>query len=266
MPKKVVHISESELRELIKEAIENYCSSLTERSDDTEYDGEPIDISYLFEKEYLVEGLITTYPKDKVKNMLVKEFKLDPSQIYFYKRGKTHLIAIILYSNSATKEVIGNITNRMNSCGYFLCQNYKAHPTIKNVGAIVFEPKFTNDVSEEVRESCRYLFHCTPTKYVQKIMKNGLIPKSKNTLYLYPDRIFLMKGDTLKSHQKEVLKAVQYIRNLGISFEDKYSLLTIDVSKIPDDVMMYNDPNAEDAIFVYDNIPPSAIVKVEDFK
>lgn len=54
MPKKVVHISESELRELIKEAIENYCSSLTERSDDTEYDGEPIDISYLFEKEYLV--------------------------------------------------------------------------------------------------------------------------------------------------------------------------------------------------------------------
>ena len=75
-----------------------------------------------------------------------------------------------------------------------------------------------------------------------------------------------MKGDTLKSHQKEVLKAVQYIRNLGISFDDKYSLLTIDVSKIPDDVMMYNDPNAEDAIFVYDNIPPSAIVKVEDFK
>lgn len=102
-------------------------------------------------------------------------------------------------------------------------------------------------------------------------MKNRLVPKSNNAMFLFPDRIYCMKGDNLTYLQKTQLKAIQdkrnstepHLRNPNDRLE--YVLLKIDLTKVPDDVRLYNNPAAPRAVFCYDNIPASAIVEIIPF-
>lgn len=89
-------------------------------------------------------------------------------------------------------------------------------------------------------------------------------------MFFYPDRIFFMVGDKLNANQLDALKDIQNTRNTNIdlysNIEDKeYVLLTIDISKLPNDIKFYCDPLAFGAIFTYDNIPPNAIINIEPF-
>ena len=85
---------------------------------------------------------------------------------------------------------------------------------------------------------------------------------------MYPDRIYCMRGDNLTKEQLGILKNVQTVRNHSVQNNNKqneYVLLTIDVKKLPETIKMYIDPMSPNAILTHDNIPPTSIIKYEDF-
>lgn len=46
----------------------------------------------------------------------------------------------------------------------------------------------------------------------------------------------------------------------GAPIKEDYSILTLDISKIPERVKFAIDPNFGDGFYTTDNIPPSAII------
>lgn len=218
------------------------------------------------------EGLIKTYPLDKSIKYIIRKYDLSDEQIKIdsvnYGIMTIDIICLIL-PNNISKNIIGDIKHDFRTCGYFNSQKPKQIENT-NFFVLIFEPKFTQNISDNVRKHCKYLYHSAPKSYLNKIIKKGLIPKSKNSLFFYPDRTFFMVGDKLNTNQLDALKDIQNTRNANIelysNIEDKeYVLLTIDISKLPNDINFYCDPLAFGAIFTYDNIPPNAIINIEPF-
>lgn len=218
------------------------------------------------------EGLIKTYPIDKSINYIVRKYGLRNNQVQIEPINNgiiaVELICVIL-PKSIDANTLGNIKHDLRTCGYFINQTPIPIP---NTDFLVFpfEPKFNTDISNMVSQNYQYLYHSAPKIYADKIVRNGLIPKAKNSLFLYPDRTFLMVGDKLTQKQMNVLKNVQDKRNTQVNLNNpkekkEYILITIEVSKLPTDIKFYCDPMANGAIFTYDNIPSNAIVKIEPF-
>lgn len=270
-------ITDTQLRKIIRNVISKYVSA-QEGTDNVRIDSEIPDITsnspsfnnMEFIKHYLNEGLIMSYSADSVNNILCREFNLSPNQVQLEERSDNGnvvtLINVVLPIN-ASNDVIGKIKHRMNSCGYFCPTPIQYNKQFK-IAILLFEPKYSTDVSAEIKSKYKFLFHSTPKIYLQKILKVGIIPRSKNTLFMYPDRIYCMRGDNLTKEQLGILKNVQTVRNHSVQNNNKqneYVLLTIDVRKLPETIKMYIDPMSPNAILTHDNIPPTSIIKYEDF-
>lgn len=215
----------------------------------------------------LGEALIRTYPLDKVKIALEKRCGIYDDQIIFEKRENNGvcvtLIGVAIPYNSS-KEYIGKIVNTMNTYGYNQMSRLERNSDLPQIGILAFEPKYTEDISEEVREKYKYLFHTTSSSHLEKIKKYGLVPKEGDNVFMYPNRVYCLNGDSLNDEQIELIRRIQLSKDeVKNKINKQFYLLTIDISKLPKNIKMYSDPNSVDSIFTYDNIPPSAIVKYE---
>ena len=115
---------------------------------------------------------------------------------------------------------------------------------------ILIEPKYDAEVDVSQFE---YMYHVTSEKYVQNILKKGLIPKSKSKISAHPDRIYLAvtKIDSAQ---------------LGKMFNDIAPgegdvMLKVKVPKAPH-FKYFIDPNAANAVYTYNNIHPSNIERI----
>lgn len=220
------------------------------------------------------EAILNTYDIDATKKFVCAQCNLSDNQFQVENRvndGVVVPVITIILPPTITAEECEFVSKKMFTCGYSACTEPKYYSR-HGVYAIVFEPMHGEDVTDRIRKECRYLFHATPTIYIDKIRKNGLCPMSRNLLFLYPSRIYCMKGDTLSKDQRRVYRNMQKVRssrvdagNMKNRDDNTYYLLTIDVAKIPENVKFMADPMAPRAIFTYDNIPPTAIVSYKRY-
>lgn len=281
--KKITYLDEEQLKEIIRETIERYINNINKPTSDIRIEGKMFDHKKVIQsitdrwsiKNELNESLIMSYPSEKVRKNILRKFNLDDYQVEINRNeteeGDVDLISVILPKNTENK-LIGSIKNEMKYCGYHLSQKDMSPYCSGSVyGVLVFEPDYSTDVSQKIREKCKYLYHCTDTVYIDKILKKGLIPKSNNSIYMFPDRVYCMKGDNLSMTQIDSLYNIQQAHNSTMPQLQNpketldYCLLTIDVNKLPQDIKIYNDPFAKGAIFTNDNIPPYAIIDVQPF-
>lgn len=279
----ITYLSEGQLREIIKKTVERYINNLNKHKGNLRIEGKTFDHKKVIQSitdrwsisNELNESLIMTYPSEKVRKNILRKFNLEDSQVEIVENeteeGVVELISVILPKNS-TQELIGNVKNEMKYCGYHLSnKEMKPYCGGSVYGVLVFEPDYSKDVSQKIREKCKYLYHCTDTVYIDKILKKGLIPKSNNSIYMFPDRVYCMKGDDLSMVQIESLYNIQQAHNSTMPQLQNpkesldYCLLTIDVNKLPQDIKIYSDPFSKGAIFTNDNIPPYSIVNVQPF-
>ena len=272
MKKKTFELSREELNRIIEKVLEKYKEEIntngSARTSKPPKDEDEIlsGLNYgnpkLFEllkkygKDSINESLMFTFDPQKTKNIVCRKFNLFPSQFYIIDNTNGQKVDIILPEN-LPNATIGEIKHLMGTCGYFQCFDI-----IHDNGYIhlFFEAHLPKDVTKEVISNLDYLFHATPTIYVNKILKLGLSPKHKNTLFFYPSRIYCMKGNNLSKEQISTLKNVQNQRKKGKHYDDnQYTILTIDTSKLPNGIKFYVDPNAPDAVYTHQNIPPNAI-------
>lgn len=145
----------------------------------------------------------------------------------------------------------------MDAFGYFCSKRVE-----QSVGDMVFlqmkyEPSFQEDISNIVQQY-EYIYHVTPSENLQSIYHDGLTPKNSNTLFTYPPRVFLIKGDVTEKGQDLIAQMLFKASNRQKS-EMEYTILKLQVDLIPD-IPFYYDPNHEHGIFTNETIPSAAIV------
>lgn len=276
--KKRKFLSDSDISNIIEDILCNM-SNNKNNIPLTEYYDEPlccfddfINLPKDIKQQILHEGLIATYDTHITYKMLCQKFNLNTQDVYLRNQRGINLIIVTL-PTTTNKLLINEITNFMSTCGFFR-NNQKIFSKKENKILLFFEPKFTRNIALDIHEHYNYLMHLTPEIYVDKILKNGLIPKSENNIFKYPDRLFFVPGTKLTSKAKQVLD------NIRLSYIDKiinssgihnpkqklrHSLLYLKLDEIPSNVKFYIDPIAQDSIFTTDNIPPQAIVKIVDY-
>ena len=105
--------------------------------------------------------------------------------------------------------------------------------------SIIIEAKFGEIYHQRPND---VFYHATERSVLPKILKNGLIPKSKGN---FPERIYLGKSlndikDMVEGNLKDMV------------------ILKVDVSNVKL-FKLYRDQRNSTAVFTYDNIPPSQI-------
>lgn len=130
----------------------------------------------------------------------------------------------------------------------------------KNCVEVIFKQRKTKEVTEKVYNECKYLYHITKSKRVDKILKFGLQPKTHSKKAYHPERVYVLSD---KVPYEEIKK---YKKKLEGDI-----LLKIDLSKTENDKLkLYVDPDSGyvDGFYCENFIPPSCISvvgKVSEF-
>ena len=221
-----------------------------------------LDFDEFIEETSLNEGLLMTYPADKVVRYIQKKYNLDDDSVELHIDDGEY----ILVSKKLDKNMFDNVERILKLGGY-----YQADENIDDY--YTYEKIYEEDIFDKLKQSgeIEYLYHLTPSINDKKIQTMGLIPRSRNYRFKYPDRIYLLSnGDSmfLKLICKELIKPILLF---GTEFEKnkvkKYSVYRIDFSKV-ENIKLYKDPNVRDfdSYFTMDNIRPEWIEKIDEIK
>ena len=206
--------------------------------------GNIFNINETVKENPLLEGIFRTYKPEKVLKYLEKRYG-DAAIVNVFDGDNEEKIFLIKTSDVDYNQNI--IDKDMALCGYF--PSYVE----KNNGqrTIQYEPRHQN---------------ATKTNRVKKILNIGLTPKTHNKKFNYPDRVYFFLNepsydewiDIIEEFYSAELKAYKMRQTNNLPYEGSYTVLSIDTEKIKNTDFFY-DPNAENCVYTYDNIPPEAI-------
>lgn len=204
------------------------------------------------QKENLVEGLISTSPVKKTIKMLKRKF---PD---YYVGLQTSEGDIMI--SAGRKEYIDDIKGIDNICrqlGWFI-----SHGNIpsENLYYKYDEPEFFDQKYEEIIIKPKFdgkdipgnpsiMYHVTPKRNVDKILKMGLVPKHKDKLVHHPDRVYLLDELELAWGLKMEFQRLYHM---------EYEILKVSMKDV--DVRLYADVDyPQHGFYTLENIPPKFI-------
>lgn len=232
---------------------------------------------HLENRKRLAEGLIITHPIPtalRVLNTLGYKGSVPRDMFnrknYISINGVPVIPVIVLRDiDISNEEKFINLLHTINLLGYYVAQVIdgqnnkleiedqkdilKLGPKYDEISdqliSIAIEAKY--DVEIDNNSLPEYLYHTTLTNKVPKIKKMGLSPKSGEKMSMHPSRIYVATSE---------LQAIKlaYMMSRAHPEEDRV-ILKIDTSKLRSQARFFVDPNADEAIYTYINIPPNAI-------
>ena len=235
------------------------------------------------------EGLIDSFPVEKVISKYVKycESILDDELIelgihlkFRYDKNNPGLVGFNFpmwkdkkKDSDTIADIIKCLSDEMFLYGWGLSASAKLDgcrnvPDDVDVWYIQLEEKF----SEIKPELSDVLYHIVPSRYIKKVMKNGLIPRSKSDRFSYTGRVYLFNNADVETAKRYALKKISDIRKHHPSEyadDDGFYLLSIKKDNLLNSEhhktpTFYLDScydgklggiKASKAIFTYDNIP-----------
>ena len=272
MTKQVIRLTESELKDIIKKSVEK----IFEDYDYPRLLLVPIEENSI--RNPLVEGLIVSYPLEKVVSYISKSFVLDKDMNLYLSNPKNKYGVIIPTKSNNSTDVImvalrkkangiyEQLVNTMeNLCGWQLSCVVNNTPTAKGYPkwfidyhyVLQFEKRIDNDATEEVF-SRKYIYHVCPMSKIEKIKRIGLTPRDSTwNEFKHKDRIyFYLNKPKLSDVSKEFSK-----KNV---VTNEYALLCIDLSLIDKSTQFFYDPRQPGGVITTDNIPPKAIRIIQE--
>lgn len=127
---------------------------------------------------------------------------------------------------------------------------------------IIFQPRFKAPVEDNTLPD--YLYHVTPKKYEEKILKKGFDPRSKNKFEAHPERVYFAVG---LDNITELIRNKKFLND----DEKEFVIFRLDVKKLisnPNntDIFFYKDDSFKDkAYYTVDNISPRYIEVIKRF-
>ena len=212
-------------------------------------------------KVNLEEGIYKTYPPTTARRYIKDLFNLDEEQIVVYdKNGSSpeeKRLWVIYYDGYGNKE---KMTKAMTLCGYTLSKAMKRE---NGYAEEIYIPINLPSLDDIVRKY-DYITHITPSYNKEKILTKGFIPKSKNEMFSYNDRIFFFKGDT--PMKEIVFQAIDFDEKIKNKRNNHiYTIFIVDTKKLPKNANFHTDLTYPCGIYTTDNIPPQVIKSVQDF-
>lgn len=206
------------------------------------------------------EPRLITWEAEKAIKEIKQKYSLHDWQIYkaIAKNNGGIIVCIADIGDN-----VADIKQDMEKLGYHLgCETQKEDNNGRNWQYMQFEPVYSGDCTDYIRENCKLLFHWTPSSNMETIEKEGIVPKHNSKIFSYPEKVYLF---TDKNNSQELKLSGFLFAKLNkqecIKEEIEYSLLSIDVDKLPKDMHFFYDPNMEKAVYTEQVIPPEAITK-----
>jgi hypothetical protein len=155
----------------------------------------------------------------------------------------------IINKNQLNKDVLGKLQQYLNFYNFVIVNKIEGENTIQ----YWFESRYGDEISTEYHG---IWYHATPSNKVDKILKIGLTPRDegKRGDYRTP-RIYLLP------FYDDFFFESLYYKDGEISNDFDYTVLKIDLSKMPNPPKLYRDEMAKShsGVYTYDNIPPQCI-------
>lgn len=117
---------------------------------------------------------------------------------------------------------------------------------------IRFEAKYEDGLYKNDLEVPEFAYHLSQMKNLDKIIKNGLIPKSNNRKTSHPERIYFFY-DIEKLN--DILKSLKFNDEL----EGKKCIYCLFKVKFTDKNIIHTDPNYQFGFYTNDNISPKNV-------
>lgn len=169
--------------------------------------------------------------------------------------------------NGVTEEYYNDLIHTMEVLGWYAAQtnlsnqkelSFEYLQSENTPFDLIFEPKF--DIEIDFNLLPNYLWHITPTIYLEKVLKKGLTPKDGSMVTNHPERTYLFL-EYPKNWKEDILSNMSFNKN----YDGMFTLLLIDKSKINSSTSFYVDPNSENynACFTLEPISPKAIKRMD---
>lgn len=269
-------ITERDLKEIIRETVNeclknndltfSFIKKLNSMSDDVlsqlfEIQGkikrEPIGYGsplFLERKLNLNEEATESVPLETVRKEILHCYKLQPWQFEIVEHENSIKVGIVA---PAIEELPDEIEKDMKTMGYFKSKEEMYVLNNRNYKIMQFEPLFQPNVRDNGAID-GVLIHITPSSNVESIKKRGFLPYSKNSEFDYPNRVhFLLSGFTIT----EIRRIARGLKATSKNDGD-YSMIIVNLFKIPENVKLYFDPNMLNSVFTNEGVPPTAIEKI----
>lgn len=208
------------------------------------------------------EGTIRTYPIEKTIQYVKDHFALEDDQITKVNGiNGVDVIKIAIPNVGRNLEIVKK--------AFLLCGYYMATPKEENIEenqwvALQFEPITQEDISTQLRKEEKILYHWAPAFCLDKIKNIGLSPRSKNSSFDYPGRVYLIRGSVSKMELYYIGNQL-YENNTSPGNDGIYALLSVDLDKIPKNTKFFKGPNYSHGIYTYSNIRPDVITIIGKF-
>jgi len=202
------------------------------------------------------EGLISTYPINDAISIL-KTWCSYGNKIKYSKSEKVKILANITSISEHELDVLLKYANNLGYYPSFIVSkkyNWGGKYTLDDINNLIpkkipftlkFEAKY--EVAIEYNPMSTILYHATDEIYRDKILKIGLIPKSKNKIANHPDRIYL-------TFRKEDAYLFAYNPLSNIK---NWIVFEVDLSKAKNKIRLFKDPNMSNkGCYTYENIHP----------
>jgi hypothetical protein len=221
--------------------------------------------------DMLSEGLLKSYDIDfviekskqrlsviNIKHNIVK-LPNNTIKITFFNFNKVYIDPLFNFLNSNFTNLFGwfpshmsmtnlsGMENQMNYDENYLISTYEYLDEV----SIIYESKFDieSDIPNEV-------YHISIQEYEDKILKSGIVPKTKSKISEHGDRIYICK--TSDDCEEMISKMKFYFFNKNPLINTKWIIYKIDTSGL--EFKLYKDPNfINKGFYLLGNIPPSNI-------
>jgi hypothetical protein len=209
----------------------------------------------------LTEGLIKTTNIDKTLNLLKKSFH---KGYHYIKRDNNTFTVNFIH---VTKNDLEPFLQTANNLGWF--PSYMVVPDKRGTNTefqgkwdknrfsegetyVSFEAKYDEQVVENIP---KILYHASPSKNADKILKIGLSPRSRSKKSFHPERVYVSSSLTKIKNIIPLLGKLEGDRN--------YTVFKINTEEVPGNYFkLYKDPNLPDTgFYTVNNIPPYALSK-----
>ena len=129
---------------------------------------------------------------------------------------------------------------------------------------LVFDPIRQDSITTQVKNHCRYLYHCSPERTHDDIIQKGLIAQNQGRVYHYNEpRVYLYVGNPNDEDYKRMMRNVSQNRKRRMNIEESYYQYEIRTSKLPESIEFFQDPHGKNCIFTPNDIPLKSITDWE---
>lgn len=259
MPKKVNYIER--FRKFLNE-MEGSDEFLAFSERNYAIDREPTTISNpasLWKKDgEMNEGLVRTYPlNDTVR--YVKEFlRLEDWQVISGKdKSGIDAIVVLMPEFFANRQVVDK---SLDACGYYPIAEKGISVGGKDFSAVEYRPKFQDKSDDgKIRSEEKFLYHVTPSRNKEKILRNGFYPVSKNSEFNYPGRVHFVLGSASEEEIYGLARQL-YEADKNKKKDGMYTIFKLDINRFPKRAMLFKDPSYCKGVYTYANIRPDVII------